>query len=271
MSLFLARPVLVLACLKFLPNVILDAADDAHSLPDPNLVTPAKKKKDWRLTLARAIFAWTLTECTMLFVLLILQATNTFSAGTRAAHFQLSLYALLVILIVLIPQSITLLVFSPPSSLSVRTLLLSFIPVIISLALLSYIPISIQTDETLLTRTLSRLIVLGTIILGLLSGFGAMTRAWAFLPSSNKKHEIVPTEEDIRATGASLQSVQADIAQKQDLLARRKQDSPASVSGSAAAMGWFKRLGDNLRAGDDCTHTLVFFYCEKSLFSSLDL
>lgn len=270
MFLFLARPLLILACLKVLPNAILDTSDDAHSLPDPNLVTPLKKKKDWRLTLARAVFAWSLTECTMLFVLLVLQATDVFSANTRATHFQFSLYALLAILIVLVPQSITLLVFSPPSSISFRTLLLSFIPVLISLALLSHIPISTQTDATLLTRTLSRLIVLGTIILGLLSGFGAMTRAWAFLPShNNKKHEIVPTEEDIRATGASLQSVQADIAQKQDLLARREQDSPKpSVSGSSAAMGWIKRLGDNLRAGDDCTF-LKRIINPRSLFSSL--
>lgn len=250
MFLFLARPVLILVCLKFLPNAIIDVADDVHSLPTPTLATPGKKK-DWRLTLARTIFAWTLTECTLLFVLLVLQATDTFSASTRAAHFQLSLYALLAIHIVLIPQSIALLVFSPASSLSVRTLLLSFIPVIISLALLSYIPISTQANATLLTSSLSRLVVLGTTILGLLSGFGAMTRAWAFLPSSNKNYDIVPTEEEIRTTETSLQSVQADIAKKQDELARKTKDSP-STSGSAAALGWVKRVGDTLRGGDDC-------------------
>lgn len=259
MFLILARPLLFTACLKFLPNAILDATDDANALPTPTLTS--KPKKDWRGILARTIFAWTFTESSMLFLLLILQATNTSSSHSRTSHFQFSLYGLLAIHIILIPQSIALLVFAPPSPTALirspRTILFSFIPVILSLILLSYIPF--YTDSTspqnLLTRTLSRLILLGTIILGLLSGFGAVTRAWHFLPSSkDKEYDVVPTEQEIQSTENSLQSVQSDLQKKRDELLRRTDSSPPQSPGSGIAMSWMKKVGDTLRGGDDCAY-----------------
>lgn len=242
MYLILARPVLFAACLKSLPNDFTDA------LPTP-ASTKAGGGKDWRATLARTMFAWTFTESSMLFLLLVFQAANIASSTSRTAHFQFSLYALLVILILLIPQSITLLIVAPPSGLSSllrspRTLLFSFIPVILSLILLSYIPFytDAASPPNLLGRTLSRLIVLGTVILGLLSGFGAVTRAWDFLPSSTD-YDGVPTEEDIRITETSLQSTLNDLQKKRnELVAHTNGDSSSS---------WMKRVGDTLRGGND--------------------
>ena len=59
----------------------------------------------------------------------------------------------------------------------------SLIPVSIYLFLLSWIPLpDALASSNLTTTALSRLVVLGTIILGLLSGFGAINNAWAFFP-----------------------------------------------------------------------------------------
>ncbi|XP_006455936.1 hypothetical protein AGABI2DRAFT_188048 [Agaricus bisporus var. bisporus H97] len=245
MYLILARPVLFAACLKSLPNDFTDA-----------LPTPASAKagggKDWRATLARTMFAWTFTESSMLFLLLVFQAANISSSTSRTAHFQFSLYALLVIHILLIPHSITLLIVAPPSGLSSllrspRTLLFSFIPVILSLILLSYIPFytDAASPPNLLGRTLSRLIVLGTVILGLLSGFGAVTRAWDFLPSSTH-YDGVPTEEDIRITETSLQSTLNDLQKKRNELVTH-------TNGGDSSSSWIKRVGDTLRGGNDLT------------------
>lgn len=56
-------------------------------------------------------------------------------------------------------------------------------PVALYLFLLSRIPLpDALASSDFTTTTLSRLIVLGTIILGILSGFGAVSSAWAFFP-----------------------------------------------------------------------------------------
>jgi The Golgi pH Regulator (GPHR) Family N-terminal len=58
---------------------------------------------------------------------------------------------------------------------------LSLVPVILYLFLLSWIPLPDALAASDMTTTaLSRLVVLGTIILGLLSGFGAVSNVWAF-------------------------------------------------------------------------------------------
>jgi len=62
-------------------------------------------------------------------------------------------------------------------------LLLSLIPVIFYLLLLSLVPLpDALASSDITTTALSRLVVLGTTILGLLSGFGAISNAWVFLP-----------------------------------------------------------------------------------------
>jgi hypothetical protein len=255
MLLLLARPVLAALCLKSLPRALIEPADDAGALPMPASTRPAATGRDWRAMLARTIFAWTFTESSMLFLLLLLQATDVSTSESRAAHFQFSLYALLVVNIILIPQAITLVVFAPASGVaslirSPRTICFSLISVMLSLALMSYIPFytDASSPANLLGRSLSRLLVLGTIVLGLLSGFGAVMRAWDFLPASPKHdHDAVPTEEDIQLTEMGLQSTLVDLERKRSEQAKR-----AAPNGDQGA-SWMKRVGDTLRGGDDCT------------------
>lgn len=270
--LLLVRSVLFSACLYLLPNVVFSPSSNAIGVLPTTAATVthnlAAGKKDWRQMLARMVFSWTFTESSMLFILLVCQAMNTFSASQRAGNFQFSLYALLVIHIILIPQSIALLVLSPtPTNIcrsAPRAVLSSFIPVILSFTLLSYIPsFTPESDPPFLSRTLSRLIALGTTILGLLSGFGAVTRAWNFLPSSlSKDYDTVLTEEEIRGTEVSLQSVWNDLQRKEDELASRDQASQSSsnIGGTSSNTAvWMKLVRDTLHGGDERTSLILCF------------
>lgn len=69
----------------------------------------------------------------------------------------------------------------------VPRIVFSTICVALYLLAFSFIPLPgalVVSDN--LSTTLARLIVLGTLVLGLLSGFGAVSSSWAFLPSKNK-------------------------------------------------------------------------------------
>ena len=63
------------------------------------------------------------------------------------------------------------------------SLLLYLIPNFLFLLALSYVPLPAgMPAHNVLASTLSRLTVIGTVILGALSGFGAIDTAWGFFP-----------------------------------------------------------------------------------------
>ena len=132
---------------------------------------------------------------------------------------------------------------------------LSLVPVITYLFAFSHIPLpaGLASSDTT-TIALSRLIVLGTIILGLLSGFGVISNSWRFLPfisqsryvSSyffpwneargwvrfwNAKHIYIllcllnrgiPSEQELDAAQYSLTSIRNDMRSRREEAARRE-------------------------------------------------
>jgi len=61
--------------------------------------------------------------------------------------------------------------------------IISFIPVMLLLFAIAYIPLPKDfTPPDIMTSALSRLLILGTITLGVLSGFGAISNSWGFIP-----------------------------------------------------------------------------------------
>jgi hypothetical protein len=75
----------------------------------------------------------------------------------------------------------------PVLRISLVPLALSALPVVTYLILLSFIQLPSGLSEFhFLTAVLWRLTILGTVVLGLVSGFAAATNAWAFLPSKLK-------------------------------------------------------------------------------------
>jgi hypothetical protein len=91
---------------------------------------------------------------------------------------------------------------------------------------------------------LARLTVLGTAILGLLSGFGAVSNAWTFLPAKLRHNEYVqlrtllsylaevitskePTDAGVEASQRSLDHIREDLASRRS--AMQKQTSNVSA------------------------------------------
>ena len=69
--------------------------------------------------------------------------------------------------------------------------ILTVLPVSFFLSILSYVPLPSSISETSgASAIVSRLTVIGTVILGLLSGFGSINNAWDYLPilSRNQKY-----------------------------------------------------------------------------------
>ena len=77
--------------------------------------------------------------------------------------------------------------------------LLTVLPVSFFLFTLSYVPLPSSISKTSgVSAIISRLVVVGTVILGLLSGFGSINNAWDYLPmfSRNQKYGSDPHQDD---------------------------------------------------------------------------
>jgi len=87
----------------------------------------------------------------------------------------------------------------PRRSFAVRCLL-TVLPVSFFLFVLSYVPLPSSISETSgVPAIVSRLTVIGTVILGLLSGFGSINSAWDYLPvlSRNQKYGSDSHQNDV--------------------------------------------------------------------------
>jgi len=180
------------------------------------------------------------------------QAVELFDPRTRLLNWNISLSILLSAILILIPLSYSLVLSdrssnSPgihaqqrPSALRV---FLNTIPVGLFLFLLSYTPLpSALPSSNIIVTTLSRLTVLGTIILGALSGFGAINTAWTFFPVFYGAPRSHPTDDDIQAAEQGLQQVQNDLTHRrsevQKLEAAQQPDPDSS---------WFSRVVPSFR------------------------
>ncbi|PCH43230.1 hypothetical protein WOLCODRAFT_73912 [Wolfiporia cocos MD-104 SS10] len=243
-----ARLVLFFACRKYLlrhlyhdlqdlsvqrtaepgtPPVSEDPAVELETLPTPSTSasssTPVvSAKRPFHSVLSRTLFSLCFSESCMLFLLLMSQTLDALHSRTRLINWNISLSLLLTVVIVLIPLSYSLVLSDrSPSASGVRQrpsalrILLNFVPVGIFLFLLSYIPLpSAVPSSNMITTILSRLIVVGTITLGALSGFGAINTAWTFFPVLRSKARNNPSAEDVRMAEQGLQRVQEDLAQR---------------------------------------------------------
>ncbi|KAF8626649.1 hypothetical protein AX15_004742 [Amanita polypyramis BW_CC] len=127
-------------------------------------------------------------------------------------------------------------------------ILISFIPVILFLFAVAYIPLPAGlTTPDVLTSALSRLIILGTIILGLLSGFGAISNAWGFIPFLSTSIPV-PTEQQISSAEYSLAAVRNDLIERR-AAAVRSRGSPSDGS-------WLSRVSATLRPNNELEQEL---------------
>lgn len=189
-----------------------------------------------------------------MFILLVLQGMDVFTARTRLLNWQFSLFSLVGIVLAVIPLCISLVLsIGNADRLSLRkccgpTGLAYFIPVLIYLLALSYIPLPVgMKSSDLSNNILSRLIVLGTVILGILSGFGAIRNAWGYLPYVSRKASV-PTEAQIQAAEYTLASTRNDLHQ------RRQKERTANNESTGSS--WLSRVGTSLRGGDSLSQEI---------------
>ncbi|KAF9461349.1 Abscisic acid G-protein coupled receptor-domain-containing protein [Collybia nuda] len=222
---------LFFSCRKYLLRSLYSDLQ-ALSTPKATLPSPssANTPNDFQAhsVLARSVFALSFAESCTMFMLLMAQALDIFTPATRLLHWRISLAILMTTILVFVPMCLSLLIMG--------RVFLSILPVALYLVGLSQVPLPAALATTSIgAATLARLIVVGTLILGLLSGFGAMTNVWAFIPRS----KTAPTDADISTADHALQTIRSDLH-------KRTAETP-QVQG-----GWLTRF----RGGDSQSQEL---------------
>ncbi|KAJ7271199.1 G protein-coupled receptor 89 [Mycena rebaudengoi] len=242
-------------------------------LPSPATQTfssvrkPRGKTETLYSTLSRDIFAGCFSESCILFFLLMLQEMDALSSSTRLLNWRLSLFLLLMTILVLIPFSVSLLITAGPDPASAQMrsmlprILFSMCTVGLYLFALSCIPLptALSTSDRM-TATLSRLLVVGTTILGLLAGFGAASSSWDFIPS--RRPRTTPTDQDIVSAEFALSSVRADLE-------RRRAEAERRASQQAEAT-WMSRVMPSFRGDENLQELNGLEALEYQMARSLD-
>ncbi|KAH9996402.1 Abscisic acid G-protein coupled receptor-domain-containing protein [Russula compacta] len=200
----------------------------------------------------------------MLFLLLMCQALDAFNPRTRLFNWQISLYAVLLNVIILVPLSLCVVSTSPLSpslvTLSYRRVLATLAPLSVYFLLLSYVPLpdGLVSSGKINTFTIvtARYNVLGTFILGSLSGFGSVTTAWGYFPLICGKNRKVPTQAELDRIEQSLTRVRADLASKRkDMTSLREREASASQSEGARKSSWLTRVAPSFRGDNELSNT----------------
>ncbi|KIY52271.1 hypothetical protein FISHEDRAFT_35407 [Fistulina hepatica ATCC 64428] len=185
-----------------------------------------------------------------MFLLLLCQALNIFTPSARQLHWTFAILILLFLIIVLIPfiMSFVTIMGHGRRFDSVRT---CFVLVLMALYLLgfSYIPVPAGVNSTdIVGLSFARLVVLGTTILGILSGFGAVSNAWDHLPWLSRQRSA-PSHAQVQAVRERLTTTQVDIAMLSEQI--QNQDS------TTTSRQWsFNSIVSQLRGGDERAQVL---------------
>ncbi|KDQ55997.1 hypothetical protein JAAARDRAFT_36792 [Jaapia argillacea MUCL 33604] len=274
------RSLLFLACRKYLLqalyhdlqglSVVQDPADGSYARldgDDHELETlpttsssitkqhpPHQKKHPLHSTVSRAVFSISFSESCLLFILLMCQGLDIFTPRTRSLNWNISLALLLLTILVFVPLCLSLISTSSGTDANSRQrptilrVLLAVAPVFVFLFLLSYIPVpSSLSSWNPIIASLSRLIVLGTIILGLLSGFGAISTAWAFFPLLSRKSRNHPSSRDVANSAQALDRVRSDLNQRKEEMTRLRSTQPE------VQVSWYSRVASGFRGDNQIT------------------
>lgn len=166
--------------------------------------------------LARILFSLCFEEGCSLFLLVMCQAVDILAPTIRRNYFRTSLGLLAGLVVVIIPL-VQCLLFTYRAGLHRKKqgtrIALTALPYLLYIVAFFHVPLPSNSDGGFFTNALVRMNVLGTVILGLLSGFGAVSTAWSFQPFS-KTSEVV-TERDVASASDALERVRSDLLARQ--------------------------------------------------------
>ncbi|KAF8550656.1 hypothetical protein OG21DRAFT_1598765 [Imleria badia] len=200
---------------------------------------PSATKSSWHSVLSQSSFSLCFTECSMLFAMLLCQGFNLLDPYVRLYTWRASLFLLLSTIIVVIPASFCMVLAyrsETPSLLNIRAIAF-LLPVALFIFVLSFVPLPAEfTSYNPLTSTAARLVVLGTIVLGLLSGLGAVNGAWGTFA----RNAAVPSAASIASAENALERVQSDLRERSRDLDAYGASKP-QTDGSWISLVTFKR------------------------------
>ncbi|KAG7087788.1 hypothetical protein E1B28_013729 [Marasmius oreades] len=255
-------------------------AEDSEYIRLDSLPTPATQNRDniktltrrstLHSTISRTVFACCFSECCMLFLLLMAQGMEVFETRTRLMNWKFSISFLLLTVLVLTPLFMSLVISlssssstggsqAPRTRICSPRLFLTFLPLFIYLYILSLIPLppglapgnsnsNNNHGVDLFTATLARLVVLGTIILGLLSGVGAVAGLEEHIPGLFNRSKGDPSARDVELAEQALEQVREDLRRKREVRRASASDQSPTTSGS-----WISRVVPKFTGGDDLT------------------
>lgn len=217
----------------------------------------AQQRRPLHSTISRAIFALCFSESLTLFALLMCQALELFHPQTRLLNWQISLCILLTLIVVFIPFSYSLVLsYRSASGLqgiqrpTLARLGLYAIPIGVFLFLLSFIPVPPGAAlHGFLGTVLARLIATGTVILGALSGFGAIDNACRYLPWFSGKGKL-PTVDDVLVAEEGLARVRSDLAERRRAIERMQAEQPTGDK------SWFSRVTSTLTGSSEMSSAM---------------
>ncbi|KAJ6492833.1 G protein-coupled receptor 89 [Mycena vitilis] len=280
--LLLLRATIFFSCRKYLLRSLYSDLQDLSGEepstiivrePLPSPITQSEREKPNRKTesvystLSSNVFAGCFSESCMLFVLLMLQGLSVLSPSTRLFNWRLSLFLLLACVLVLVPFVLTLLLtVGADSGVRARSnlprIVFSTLSVAIYLFALSCIPLPVALSASdRLTATLSRLVVLGTLILGVLAGFGAVSSSWAFLPS--KTSLTTPAEQDVVGAEFALSTVRDDLD-------KRRADAARRAAAQTDQGSWISRVMPSFRGDENLQELKGLEALEYQMARSVD-
>ncbi|TCD62664.1 hypothetical protein EIP91_006586 [Steccherinum ochraceum] len=218
----------------------------------------ASRNRIFHSFISRTLFALSFSESCTLFLLLMCQGLEIFHPKTRLMNWDISLSLLLMFIMVLIPLAYSLVLSYRSSPVSktiqrptITRIIISALPIGLFTYLLSFIPLpTVIASQSVGARILSRLVVVGIVILGLLSGFGSINTAWMFFPRFSRNEKSCPTEQQVTQAEQGLERIQRDLAERRSALRRREASQPKSES------SWLGRMMPSFRGQDEMSSAM---------------
>ncbi|KAL4071598.1 Abscisic acid G-protein coupled receptor-domain-containing protein [Scleroderma yunnanense] len=214
---------------------LLHIAPQSSGLPQTATTPQLNSAKSWHSTLAVSCFSICFVECCVLFSMLMCQGLGLLTPESRYYSWRASLLLLLATIIILIPASLCMVLTyrsDTPSIFNLRAITI-ILPVASFIFILSFIPLPVGlTSHNPLTATTARLVVLGTIILGLLSGLGSVNSAW----SAFVRQTHVTSLTSVTSAETALERVKSDLRERTRDLEEHSEIQPQ------AGQSWMSRL-----------------------------
>ncbi|KAG9026430.1 hypothetical protein FS837_004619, partial [Tulasnella sp. UAMH 9824] len=208
----------------------------------------ALKSEGNNSSLARTTFAVCFSESCTLFLMVLAQAAHLLSPTARRLNWDISLTILIGLILLIIPLFQCAFLTYRSSGLpespfkNWRRALILLAPYAIYIFTVYRIPVpEALSSSGLVSTSLSRLTVIGVLILGLISGYGCVSTASMFFRDIARSDLAEPTKQELVQAEQSLFRVRSDLLERKREMQKRASQVEAAAA-SSESTGWFGRI-----------------------------